>query len=87
MHSGANHWLMSFSSNGRVQICDTLYKNLNPVIKNCLKTLYKSKVEKNQNYLLPYTSAEAERWLQLRVVCNCVCNGCIEQVISSRFLF
>ena len=48
MHNSANHWLVSCSSNDWVQICDSLYTNLTPVIKNCLKALYKSKVEKNQ---------------------------------------
>ena len=48
MHNGANHWLMSFSSNDRVQMCDSLYMNLTLVIKNYLKALYNSKVEKNE---------------------------------------
>ena len=47
MHKSANHWLMSFSSNDGVQICDSLYTDLTSVIKNRLKALYKYKVEKN----------------------------------------
>lgn len=47
MHDGGSHWLMSFSSNDRVQICDSLYTNLTHVTKKCLKALYKSQVEKN----------------------------------------
>ena len=39
IRNGANHWLISFSSNDRVQICDSLYTNLTPVIKICSKTL------------------------------------------------
>ena len=39
MRNGANHWLMSFSSNDLVHTCDNLYINLTPVIKNCLKAL------------------------------------------------
>ena len=35
------------SSNDRGQICDSLHTNLIPVIKSCLKTRYKPKVEKN----------------------------------------
>lgn len=46
MHNGENHWLMSFSSNNRVQICNSLCKNLTSVIKNCLRAIYISKVEK-----------------------------------------
>ena len=84
---------MSFSSNDRVQICDSLYTDLTPVIKNCLKALCKSKVEKigkNEKIekIISYhsTSAEAERWLQLRIVFNCVCNGCIERTVSCLVL-
>ena len=46
MHNSENHWLMSFSSNNRVQICNSLCKNLTSVIKNCLRAIYISKVEK-----------------------------------------
>ena len=46
VHNGVNHWLLSFSSKDHVQICDVLYTNLTPVIKNCLKALYKSKAKK-----------------------------------------
>ena len=57
MQNGANQWFMSFSSNDRVQICDSLYTNLTPVIKNCLKTLCRSKVEKNQKLLVAIVPA------------------------------
>ena len=40
---------MSFNSNDRVPICNSLYTDLTPVIKNCLKPLCKSKVGKNRN--------------------------------------
>ena len=59
MHSGAHHWLMPFSSNDRVQICDSLF------IKNCLKALYKYEVEKIIS--CHSTSAEVQRWLKLRI--------------------
>ena len=51
-HNGANHWLMPFRTNDRVQICDDSYMNLTLGIKNCLKALYKSKVEKNGKLLV-----------------------------------
>ena len=60
MHNGANHWLISFSCNDRVQICDSLYTNLTPVIKNCLKALYKSKVEKNQKLSVIVVSVQKQ---------------------------
>ena len=53
MHKSPNHWLISFRSNDRIQIYDSLYTNLTPVIKNCLKALYKAKVEKMGKYQLP----------------------------------
>ena len=48
MLNDANHWRMSFSSNDRVQICNISYMNPALVIKNCLKPIYKSNVEKNE---------------------------------------
>ena len=42
MHDGINHWLLSFSSNGRAQACDSL-----SVTKRCLKALYKSLLDKD----------------------------------------
>ena len=40
IHNGANHWPTLFNSNDRVQISDSLYMDLTPVIKNRLKALY-----------------------------------------------
>ena len=60
MHNGANHWLMSFSCNDRVQICDSLCTNLTPVIKNCLKALYKSKVQKNRKLSVTVVSVQKQ---------------------------
>ena len=37
MHDGINRWLLSFNSNGRVQVCDSLYEKLGSVTKICLK--------------------------------------------------
>lgn len=47
MHNDANHWRMSFSSDDRVQMCNSSYMNPTLVIKNCLKAIYKANVEKN----------------------------------------
>ena len=47
MHDGINHWLLSFNSNGRVQVCDSLYETLGSVTKRCLKALYKSLLDKD----------------------------------------
>ena len=54
MFNSANYWLISFSSKDCVQICNSLYTNLTPVIKKCLKALCKPKYGKKiQNYKLP----------------------------------
>ena len=47
MQDGINHWLLSFNSNGRVQVCDRLYETLGSVTKRCLKALYKSLLDKD----------------------------------------
>ena len=61
MHKSANHWLISFRSNDRIQICDSLYTNLTPVIKNCLKALNKAKVEKNGKLSVNIVLVEKQR--------------------------
>ena len=35
MHDGVKRWLLSFNSNGRVQVCDSRHTNLTQVTKNC----------------------------------------------------
>ena len=40
LHDGNCHWLLSFSSSGRVQVYDSLRTNLTSVFKECLKSLY-----------------------------------------------
>ena len=47
MHDGISHWLLFFNSNGRVQVCDSLYETLGSVTKRCLKALYKSLLDKD----------------------------------------
>ena len=40
LHDGSCHWLLAFSSSGRVQVWDSLRTNLTLVSKQCLKSLY-----------------------------------------------
>ena len=47
MHDGINHWLLLFNSNGRVQVCNSLYETLGSITKRCLKALYKSLLDKD----------------------------------------
>ena len=48
MHGGINHWLLSCSFNGRVQVCHGLYETLPSVTKRCLKEPYKSLLDKDE---------------------------------------
>lgn len=41
LHDGGCHWLLAFSSGGRVQVCDSLRSNLSAVTKKSLKSLFK----------------------------------------------
>ena len=42
LHNGINHWFLSFCSNGRVQICDSLNSTLTRTSKKSIQSLYKT---------------------------------------------
>ena len=42
LHYGRNHWILSFCSNGRVQVCDSLNKFLTRSSRKAIKSLYKN---------------------------------------------
>ena len=44
LHDGSNHWFLSFCSNGRVQICDSLRSSLTPSSRKSIRSLYKNYV-------------------------------------------
>ena len=44
LHDGSNHWFLSFCSNGRVQICDSLRSSLTPSLRKSIRSLYKNYV-------------------------------------------
>ena len=46
LHDGSGHWLLTFCSNGRVQICDSLKTSLSRVNRKCVYALYKNCSEK-----------------------------------------
>ena len=62
MHNGANHWLILFRSNDRIQICDSLYTSLIPVIKNCLIAFQKAKIEKNGKLLVAIVPVQKQSY-------------------------
>ena len=41
LHDGANHWFLSFCSNGRVQVCDCLRSSLTRSSRKPIRSLYK----------------------------------------------
>ena len=73
MHDGINHWLLSFNSNGRVQVCDSLYETLGSVTKRCLKALYKSLLDKDGKLSVTMIPVQKQKdysisdYLQLRL--------------------
>ena len=42
LHDGRNHWFLSFCSNGRIQICDSLRTTLSRVSQKCVNELYRN---------------------------------------------
>ena len=47
LHDGGNHWLLTFCSGERVQVCDSLRSRLSPVAKRSMKDLYKTVIKEN----------------------------------------
>ena len=41
LHDGANHWFLSFCSNVRVQVCDSLFSSLTSSSRKSIRSLYK----------------------------------------------
>lgn len=42
LHDGHNHWILSFCSNGRVQVCDSLNYTLTRSSRKAIQSLYKN---------------------------------------------
>ena len=61
MHDRINHWLLPFNSNGRVEVCDSLYETLGSVTKRCLKALYKSLLDKDGKLPVTMTTAQQQK--------------------------
>ena len=70
MHDGINRCLLSFISNSRVQVSDSLYEMLGSVTKRCLKALYKSLLDKDGKLsvtMIPVQKQKGSDHLQLRL--------------------
>ena len=51
LHDGANHWFLSFCSNGRVQVCDSLRSSLTRSSRKSIRSLYKHYIADGENKL------------------------------------
>ena len=60
MHDGVNHWLLSFFSGSRVQVCDSLRSRLSRITKQSLKSLYESAVGKNGKFQVTFLPVEKQ---------------------------
>ena len=49
LHNGINHWFLSFCSNSRVQVCDSLNSTLTRTSRKSIQSLYKNVGQKNDS--------------------------------------
>ena len=56
LHDRANHWFLSFCSNGRVQVCDSLRSSLTRSSRKSIRSFYKHYVADGgeQFFFYPY---------------------------------
>ena len=57
LHDGYGHWLLTFCSNGRIQICDNLKTSLSQVNRKCVHALYKNCVK---NFIVSFLPAQKQ---------------------------
>lgn len=60
LHDGSHHWFLSFCSNGRVQICDSLYTNLTQSSKKSIQSLYKHFVANDGKLLITFLPVQKQ---------------------------
>ena len=60
MHDGVNHWLLSFSSSGRIQLCDSLHTNISSVTKS-VKAIYKSLIDKDRKLTITIEPVRSQK--------------------------
>ena len=49
LHNGINHWFLSFCSNSRLQVCDSLNSTLTRTSRISIQSLYKNVGQKNDS--------------------------------------
>ena len=53
-HDGANHWFLSFCSNGHEQVCDSLRSNLTRSSRKSIRSLYKHYVVDGREQIVTF---------------------------------
>ena len=71
LHDVINHWLLSYSTNGQVVICDSMGGKLNRVTRKCVDALYRFCI--NKRYYFISSCTETNRWAFLWTFRHCVC--------------
>ena len=59
-HGGANHWFLSFCSNGRVQICDSLRSSLTSSSRKSIRSIYKHYVADDEEQILTFLPVQKQ---------------------------
>ena len=57
-HDGVNHWFLSFCSNGRVQVCDSLRSSLTRSSRKSIRSLYKHYVADGREQIVTFLSVQ-----------------------------
>ena len=60
LHDGANHWFLSFCSNGRVQVCDSLRSSLNRSSGKSIRSLYKHYVPNGGEQIVTFLPVQKQ---------------------------
>ena len=60
LHDGANHWFLSFRSNGRVQVCDSLRSSLTRSSRKSIQSLYKHYVVDGGEQIVTFLPVQKE---------------------------
>ena len=60
LHDGANHWFLSFCSNGRVQVCDSLRSSLTRSSRKSIRSLYKHYVVNGGEQIVTFLPIQKE---------------------------
>ena len=60
LHEGDNHWFLSFCSNGRVQVCDSLCSILTRSSRKSVRSLYKHYVADGAEQIVTFLPVQKQ---------------------------